>query len=118
MQIGPFCKLKVALRDLRQELDEAPPTPAPAVPPRTLNSSFLHSSMSSGTPPPSLYTSSQPGRPPPPLTERPAPSCRTDTLADLDPLRARTEVAALQPRAGLLPPTVPPRGKKQWTTFD
>jgi len=92
--------------------------PAPVVPPRTTNSSFLHSSMSSGTAPPALYTSSQPGRPPPPLAARPTPSCRTDTLADLDPLRARAEMAALQPRPGLLPPTVPPRVKKQWTTFD
>ena len=41
MQIGPFCKLKVALRDLRQELDEAPPTPAPAVPPPNLQPSWL-----------------------------------------------------------------------------
>ena len=41
MQIGPFCKLKVALRDLRQELDEAPPTPAPAAPPPNLQPSWL-----------------------------------------------------------------------------
>ena len=81
---------------------------APLVPPRPSNTSFLHSS-------PPLYSR------PPPLPSRP----HIDSLADLDPLHKLRQTDSRpvgqsysQPRPGLQPPSVPPRGKKQWTTFD
>jgi len=96
---------------------------APAVPPRTVNSSFLHNSGSSFASHSSISSlpinsslSSIASRP---AASQPLPSCR-DILADLDPLKTKTEVSGSlvgSPRP-LQPPTVPPRTKKQWTTFD
>ena len=117
----------------------------PLVPPRTSNSSFLHSSLplgsssvSSSTP--MMYTQSNSRPVPPPPSSKPsfsnshnATNCRTDSLADLDPLRKTLETLSKDgasdspmnnnngPRNvvhGIAPPTVPPRSKKQWTTFD
>ena len=123
------------------------PTP-PLVPPRTSNSSFLHSTLplgSSVSSAPMMYSqsSSRPVPPPPSSNSRNATNCRTDSLADLDPLRKTSVVdssklQSLEPLRGgasdtpmmnnnnaprnvvhgLAPPTVPPRSKKQWTTFD
>jgi len=122
--------------------------PPPLVPPRTSNSSFLHSTMplgSSVSSAPMMYSqsSSRPVPPPPSSNSRNATNCRTDSLADLDPLRKTSVVdssklQSLEPLRGgasdtpmmnnnnaprnvvhgLAPPTVPPRSKKQWTTFD
>ena len=116
--------------------------PPPKVPPRTSNSSFLHSTLplastaSMGSTPlmQAIQSNSRPV-PPPPLNSRTTTNCRTDSLADLDPLRKTSVVdpSKLQPleplRGGpsdssvavhglVAPPTVPPRSKKQWTTFD
>lgn len=118
--------------------------PPPLVPPRTSNSSFLHSTLPLGSSVSSasmMYSqsNSRPVPPPPSSNSRNATNCRTDTLADLDPLRKTSVVDAskLEPLRGgtsdapmnnnnaprnvahgLAPPTVPPRSKKQWTTFD
>jgi len=123
--------------------------PPPLVPPRTSNSSFLHSSLPLGSAvssAPMMYSQSNSTRPVPlpPSNVRNATNCRTDSLADLDPLRKTSVVDSpkLQPMEplrsgatdsltmmmnnnaprnvvqGLAPPSVPPRSKKQWTTFD
>jgi len=103
---------------------------APTLPPRTVNTSFLHTS---GT---SLRTRAIPTSTLPvntrlsPMSPQTIPSCG-DILADLDPLRSGQEavgqqhslpvsarVAAVGGAHHLQPPTVPPRIKKQWTTFD
>jgi hypothetical protein len=106
---------------------------APTIPPRNVNTSFLHNSGTSFLSQSTISTlpinsslsvlSSRQGAP------QPLPSCR-DILADLDPLRSGQEAAAQQglPGSGygavvggpphLKPPSVPPRTKKQWTTFD
>eukprot|EP00090_Calanus_glacialis_P001874 TRINITY_DN11396_c0_g1_i1.p1 TRINITY_DN11396_c0_g1~~TRINITY_DN11396_c0_g1_i1.p1 ORF type:complete len:197 (-),score=69.95 TRINITY_DN11396_c0_g1_i1:210-740(-) len=106
---------------------------APTIPPRTVNTSYLHNSST-----PFLYqstistlpvnsnlsglSSNQGARQPP-------PSCR-DILVDLDPLRSvqaapghhGLPVSGQRVMVGgphhLQPPTLPPRIKKQWTTFD
>jgi len=107
---------------------------APTIPPRTGNTSFLHNSSTSlinqsstaSTLPVNTRLSVLAYRQEAPPT---LPSCR-DILADLDPLRSGREAASHQGLpvrahvAGvggphhLQPPTVPPRTKKQWTTFD
>ena len=90
--------------------------PPPTIPPRISNSSFLHSSSVAAAPP--LYSAA---RSVPLVVSRTVPSCRTESsLAELDPLRSvvRGGPPQVQPRPGLLPPSVPPRSKKQWTTFD
>jgi len=122
--------------------------PPPLVPPRTSNSSFLHSTLPLGSAvssAPTMYSQSNGSRPvpPPPSNVRNATNCRTDSLADLDPLRKTSVVDSsklqtleplrsgasdssmmnnsIAPRNvvhGLAPPSVPPRSKKQWTTFD
>jgi len=107
---------------------------APTIPPRTVNTSFLHNS---GT---SLLNQTNTASPLPVNsrlsvlaarqdTPSTLPSCR-DILADLDPLRSGRDAASHHGLpvsahgAGvgglhqLQPPTVPPRTKKQWTTFD
>jgi len=107
---------------------------APTIPPRSGNTSFLHNS---GT---SLLNQSTTTSPLPVnsrisvLTNKldtppTLPSCR-DILADLDPLRSGRDAVSHHglPVSGhgagvggphhLQPPTVPPRTKKQWTTFD
>jgi len=104
--------------------------PAPTLPPRTVNTSFLHTS---GT---SLLTQATTTSTLPintrlsPMSPQTIPSCK-DILADLDPLRSGREAAGYQhgfpasTRGAVMggtyqlqPPTVPPRIKKQWTTFD
>ena len=116
--------------------------PPPLVPPRTSNSSFLHSTLplsSSVSSTTMMYSQSNTRPVPnPPVSSRNATNCRTDSLADLDPLRKNSVVDSLKtfepmrsgatdstlsnnniPRnTGLPPPTVPPRSKKQWTTFE
>jgi len=117
----------------RQSVQHSVNIPAPTIPPRTVNTSFLYNSGASLIPAQSsnstlpvnsrisLLSANQ-------TPAQPLPSCK-DILAELDPLRMRTGqevnglpgdrrrevVGGLQP---LQPPTVPPRNKKQWTTFD
>merc|ERR1719180_41917 len=113
--------------------------PPPLVPPRTSNSSFLHSTLPLGSAvssAPMMYSQSNGTRPvpPPPSNVRNATNCRTDSLADLDPLRKTSGVdsSKLEPLRsgatessmmnnnnaprnvvqGLAPPSVPPRSKK------
>merc|ERR1719430_2761347 len=71
--------------------------PPPLVPPRTSNSSFLHSTLPLGSTvssAPTMYSQSNGSRPvpPPPSNVRNATNCRTDSLADLDPLRKTSVV--------------------------
>jgi len=109
---------------------------APAIPPRTVNNSFLHNTGTSFLPQSSnstlpvnssfsAFSSSNH------VEHKPVKSCK-DILADLDPLKSGLNAAEHQsqslPRSShssnvggpqnLQPPTVPPRTKKQWTTFD
>eukprot|EP00090_Calanus_glacialis_P005714 TRINITY_DN14425_c0_g1_i1.p1 TRINITY_DN14425_c0_g1~~TRINITY_DN14425_c0_g1_i1.p1 ORF type:complete len:818 (-),score=285.09 TRINITY_DN14425_c0_g1_i1:169-2622(-) len=106
---------------------------APTIPPRNINTSFLHNSGTSFQSQSTISTlpvnsslsvlSSRQGAP------QPLPSCR-DILADLDPLRSDQKADGQQGLSGsgygavvggphhLQPPSVPPRTKKQWTTFD
>jgi len=104
--------------------------PAPTLPPRTVNTSFLHSSGSSLLTQVNTISTLPVNTRLSPMSPQTIPSCR-DILADLDPLRAGREAAGQQhglPVGGrgavvggthhLQPPTVPPRIKKQWTTFD
>merc|ERR1719414_2092628 len=105
--------------------------PPPLVPPRTSNSSFLHSTLplsSSVSSTTMMYSQSNTRPVPnPPVSSRNATNCRTDSLADLDPLRKNSVVDSLKtfepirsgatdstlgnnniPRnTGLPPPTVP-----------
>eukprot|EP00092_Neocalanus_flemingeri_P008285 GFUD01008931.1.p1 GENE.GFUD01008931.1~~GFUD01008931.1.p1 ORF type:complete len:819 (+),score=266.16 GFUD01008931.1:116-2572(+) len=107
--------------------------PAPTIPPRTINPSFLHTSGTSFLSQPTnnstlpvnslILPSGRQG------AAQPLPSCR-DILADLDPLRSGQEAAGHHGLPGggqrqlvggphhLQPPIVPPRSKKQWTTFE
>ena len=101
---------------------------APTIPPRTVNTSFLHTSGTSLLSQSTISTL--------PVNSRlslssaqPLASCR-DILADLDPLRPGQQAAGQHGLPGgvqgavvggprhLQPPAVPPRTKKQWTTFD
>ena len=106
---------------------------APTLPPRTVNTSFLHNTNPSLLPQSIISTlpinsplSIPSGRH---SVAQPLPSCR-DILADLDPLRSGQDAAGHHGLPGrgqgavvgltnqLQPPSVPPRTKKQWTTFE
>jgi len=104
-------------------------TYAPTLPPRTVNTSFLHNSNSALLPLSNIST--LPINSPLPIPSgrhsvaQTLPSCK-DILADLDPLRSgqlglpgfvQRPCMVDQPRH-LQPPSVPPRTKKQWTTFE
>ena len=89
----------------------------PPVPPRSVNASFLHTTANP-------FLQNQYNIITSPLNNRIsslAPQS-TDILADLDPLRMSQAQAQHQPETGqtshLAAPVVPPRTKKQWTTFE
>ena len=106
---------------------------APTIPPRTVNTSYLHNSSTPFLNQSTISTlpvntslsglSSKQG------SRQPPPNCR-DILVDLDPLRFVQAAPGNHghPVSGqrivgggphhLKPPTLPPRTKKQWTTFD
>ena len=96
----------------------------PPVPPRSVNTSFLHTTANPFLQNQNQYniiTSS-----PLPLNNRISSSLApqtTDILADLDPLRTGPSQGQHLPETGqasshLAAPVVPPRTKKQWTTFE
>jgi len=126
-------------------LSSSSTTPVPAIPPRSGNSSFLYTGGSSGSLYSTLPSNPNVGSSLPINSRlssvaslaRPHPSKFNnnngrDLLSDLDPLRTGpasspsstpTPSAAplVAPRIGgvqLQPPSVPPRTKKQWTTFE
>ena len=110
------------------------PIPPPRVPPVAVkqNNSFLYNSPSVPSsmfaPPESTFMPvNQRLLPSEPSAAAGISSCR-DILADLDPLRKPTlertnhqsavNSAINQVDLGPVPPAVPPRSKKQWTTFE
>ena len=116
-----------ALSIARQVGPDTIPGQAPPVPPRSSNTSFLHNcsahipNYTNNTLPVNARLSSV-GRQAPALSSR-------DSLADLDPF-GPSNFPKSAPGLGLLSPgqeavssplpapVVPPRSKKQWTTFD
>ena len=85
----------------------------PPVPPRSVNTSFLHTTANP-------FLQNQYNIITSPLNNRissVAPHS-TDILADLDPLRTGQVQEPGQASSHLAAPVVPPRTKKQWTTFE
>lgn len=90
--------------------------PPPPVPPRPVNSSFLHNSTSP-------FLNNQYNMNGLPINKRISTATQdlarqqsSDILADLDPLRSVQHQPPVSPQ--LAAPVVPPRSKKQWTTFE